>query len=539
VALLKYDSAGNLLSTSVLGAANSASGLALAVSADGSQVAVAGSVTGALNGTITPSDPSVPSSFVRVYDSSGNPVFTARQASTDSSQVNGVAFGSDGSVYVGGTSQNSATGQSTGFVTGYSASGTQLFTTQVPGGGQSSVTGLAVDGSNLITVGAQNGDAVVNSFTLPASGSPVPAATRDLGALQGGSVAGVAINADGSIVVAGTTHNGALSAGTVTNAYAGGQEAFIASLGNADLSSSTSDTLTYYQGSGDTSATALTVAGGQVYIAGQISVPPSVGQTTAYDGYVAQIDPTTGAVGFSNVITGPNNEAAPHGIAVDPTGASVLDALGLPTGTINYTPNQAIVANSSVAPGNSFTVTAYGVSRTVTVTATDTLKTLAQKIQAASAFQATAKVITTGGVQHLQIAPENASAQVTLGYGPAGQDALAGIGLTAGLITNVTTVPSKTSSVQTSYGLNLPATLNLSSAANIATAQAALTSATGTIARIYTNLTTPPAAKTHGANKSANAPVPKYLTAEIASYQSALARLQGSTSTSSSLTSLL
>jgi hypothetical protein len=140
----------------------------------------------------------------------------------------------------------------------------------------------------------------------------------------------------------------------------------------------------------------------------------------------------------------------------------------------------------------------------------------------------------------LRIAPVNAGAQVTLGAGPTGQNALPGLGLTSGIIANATTIKSKTSSLQTSYGLNLPANLNLGSAANIAAAEAALTSATGTVARIYTGLSSPPAPKTTGAaNKSANAPVPKYLTAEIASYQSALARLGGSSSTSgNSLASL-
>jgi hypothetical protein len=546
VALLKYDSAGNLLSTNILGAANSASGLALAVSADGSKIAVAGTVTGALDGTTTPTDPSQPSSFVRVYDSSGNTVFTARQNAAAGDQVNSVAFGADGSVYVGGSTQSSLTGgaisgQSAGYVSGYSATGVQAFTTQVGTTGQNAVTGIAVEGSTLVTAGVENGDAVVHSFALPASGTPTPTATRDLGALQGGSVAGLAINADGSIVVAGSTHNGALSAGAVTTAYSGGGEAFIAKLANADLSASSADALTYYKGSGDTTASALTVSGGQVYIAGQVAVPPTVGSglTSAYDGYVAQIDPTTGAVNFSNVITGPDHEAAPHAIAVDPNGSSVLDLLGLPNGPINYTPNQTVVANSTAAAGDKFTITAYGVTRTVTVDAGDTLQTLALKIQQASSFQATAKVVTSGGVQELQITPENAGAQVSLGGGPTGEDALPGLGLTAGLIANATTIKSKTNTLQSNYGLGLSTSLNLSSAANIAAAQAALTSATGAVARIYTNLITPPAPKTTGAtNKSANGPVPAYLTAEIASYQSALARLTGSSSTTNTLASL-
>ena len=327
----------------------------------------------------------------------------------------------------------------------------------------------------------------------------------------------------------------------MTTPYSSGQEAFVAQL-SSGLTAQPSDTLTYYKGSGDTTASALTVSGGQVYIAGQIAVPPTggTGLTSAYDGYVAQIDPSTGAVGFSNIITGPNNEAAPHSIAVDPTGSSVLDALGLPTGTINYTPNQNLVANSGLTPGSQFTVTAYGVTRSVTIAATDTLQTLAEKIQSSSSFQASAKVVTHNGVQELQISPVNSGATVTLGDGPTGKDALPALGLTSGVITTATTTKSKTNTLQSSYGLNLSSNLNLSSMANIAAAQAALTSATGTVARIYLNLTTPPTQKTPGSNNpTANQAPPAYLTAEIASYQSALARLTaGSSSTSTGIASL-
>jgi hypothetical protein len=540
VALLKYDSAGNLISTSVLGAASSASGLSLAVSADGSQVAVAGTVTGALAGTTTPANSTEPSSFVSVFDSSGDPVWTARQNAAAGDQVNSVAFGADGSVYVGGTTQSSLTnapitGQTAAYLTGYSSTGAQTFTTQLGTAGFNTINGVAVDGSTIVTAGVQNGDAVVNSFTIPSSGTPTLTATQNLGALDGGSVAGVSVNADGSVVVAGSTHNGALNAGTVTTPYASGEEAFVAQL-SSSLTPSASDTLTYYKGAGDTSASAVTTSGGQVYITGQVTATPTGGEITAYDGYVAQIDPTTGAVAWSNTINSANNESAPTGIAVDPTGSSVLDLLGLPSGTIDNTPNPSVVANSSVAAGDKFTVTAFGAAQTITVTASDTLKTLAAKIQQASGYQATATVVTTSTGQEIQIKPNNPSAKVTIGDGPAGEDALPGLGLTAGVITDTTTIASKTSTVKTSYGLNLPTTLNLNSSTNIAQANAALKAATGTVASIYLNLTTPPASKT-GTTNSSNGAVPAYLKAEISNYQAGLSRLTGSSSTGSSTSS--
>ena len=59
-----------------------------------------------------------------------------------------------------------------------------------------------LDGSSLITAGVQNGDVVVQSYALQPSGAPLLAATRDLGAIGQGSLAGVSVNQDGSIVVA-------------------------------------------------------------------------------------------------------------------------------------------------------------------------------------------------------------------------------------------------------------------------------------------------------------------------------------------------
>ncbi len=86
VALLKYDSAGKLLYTRTLGAADSATGLGLAVSTDG-KVAVTGSLTGvltgdtegALNSGATGSFADNTDSFVTLYDANGDETWTARR----------------------------------------------------------------------------------------------------------------------------------------------------------------------------------------------------------------------------------------------------------------------------------------------------------------------------------------------------------------------------------------------------------------------------------------------------------------------------
>ena len=352
VALMKYDSAGNLIWTQTLGSTQSASGLGLAVSADGSQIAVVGQGTGLLdNDGAAPPDATDPTGFVSVYDSQGDQQWSQAVNAWTGGQVNSVAVGADGSVYVAGSTQI-ASGLSDGFLTGFSSSGQQTFNTYLGTTTSSSVSGIAVDGSSLITAGVQNGDAVVQSYALQPSGPPTLSATRDLGAVGEGGVAGVAVNADGSIVVAGSTNNGNLSVGTIGSAYSGGEEAFVASL-DPSLTPSGSDTLAYFAGASDTTASAVTVANGQVYITGQIAATPTPGSgdLTAFDGYAAQIDPTTGTVTWSNQFNSAGDQAAPDSIAVDPAGASSLDALGLPTGNITFAPSQNLIANTSLQAG--------------------------------------------------------------------------------------------------------------------------------------------------------------------------------------------
>jgi hypothetical protein len=553
VALLKYDSAGNLMYSNVLGSSDAASGYGLAVSATG-DVAVTGTATGLVTGDATSSSATTSTGFVSVYSDQGQPLWTNMVNTGSAGQVNQAAFGADGSLYVTGTSTITGTSITNGFLAGFSPTGTQTFSTSLGSTSQNTITGLAVSGSSIITAGTQNGDAVVQSYQIQSSGAPTLTATRDLGALQGGSVAGVAVNSDGSIIVAGSTHNGALSAGAVTTAYAGGEEGYVANL-SANLTPSSSDSLAYYAGSGgDVRVTAVTASGGQAYIAGQ--VVDTTSGTTSYDGFAAQIDPQTGASGWSDQYAGLDNTVAVNSIAVSASGSSALDALGLPSGPLNFAPSQTVaastipnlpaepaqtlVANSALRAGEQFTIkTNYsGVAQTITVEADDTLQTLAQKISQASGYSASATVVTSNGVQELNIKPNFPGVQITIGAGVAGANALPALGLTEGEITTTatakaaksgaTTTAANANSLMANYALGLSSTLDLTTAAGVKQAQTVLASAMTTIKQIYTNMTTPPSTSTGSSTGAA----PAYLTAEIASYQAALTRLQASNPTS-------
>lgn len=364
VALMKYDSAGNLVFTRTLGAASEASGYALAVSADGSQVAVAGSVTGGLDYGDAGADAKTADSFLAVFNAEGEAVFSDRRGATAADQVSSVAFGADGSVYVAGTTASAmagttAIGGQDNYIRGYkpTAPGSEpafsmAFTTQYGTTGLDKQSGVAVNGTTMVVAGVENGQAVLRRYDLQPTGAPVLGATRTLGPALRGGIAGVSFAADGSVVVAGHTSDGAVTAGTVTTAYTSGQSVFVAKLAG-DLVAAGTDRLTFY-GGGDRTASALTIANGQVYVAGQIKVTPPPGQTTAFDGFAAAIDPTTGAVGWNRQFQGQDKQAAPSLIAVDVTGASVLDRLGLPKGEIDWTGSPLVTANTSARPGDQF-----------------------------------------------------------------------------------------------------------------------------------------------------------------------------------------
>lgn len=550
VALMKYDSAGNLVFTQTLGASQSASGYGLAVSADG-EVAVTGSVTGSLN----PGDgltSGETSAFVNVYDTSGNQLWSQTVApvtGVGNAQGNAVAFGAGDSVYLVGQSDaplaggGSATGSTNGFVAGFSSTGTKQFLTQYGATGTNRATAVTVDGNSVLVGGVENGSAVVRSYDISSPTAPALTAQRNLGFLQGGSVAGIALN-NGQLIVAGTTSNTGLSAGTTTAAGGTGSNAFVAAL-DPGLQSSSSDSIAYYQDQGSTTATAVTVANGQVYIAGAAgptitvagSGVTSSGQTTTPQtgqaGYIAQIDPTTGQIGFSTSLEGADGIAAPTSIAVSTGGASVLDRLGLPTGTISQTGNSDLLTTAtSVQAGDYFYL--QGIAGQppvkVTVQADDTWKTLAARIQQASNFRISATVNTTATSQTLVLKAADPDASAQILAGPAGKNALTSLGLTPGLIQPSASKSSSSSSSSkassTTFGLNLSATLDVNTATDAKHAGAQLLAAMAVVKSAYQALVSANAPKS-AATQTSSKPIPAYLTAQISNYAAALARLTG------------
>ncbi len=554
VALLKYDSAGKLLSTKVLADGANASGYSIAINADGS-VAVAGAnataATSSASGLVSAA---TTTAFVQVFGPTGAPSWSATMpAGHGTSQASGVAFGSDGSVYVSGTTTGSVGGQTTvgdsdEFIQGYTKAGKATFTTQYGAtGGESTSSGIVYDSASdsLITAGLENSKAVVRSFILNGTHPPDDGAVRNLGAAS--SVVGIALNGS-QVVVGGNVNAATIHADTVAQAFKGTADSFIAAIGT-DLSSQPSDTVTYMGISGATqTATAMTVAGGQAYLTGTVANDPnSLSSSGATEGFVAGVDAGTGAVSYSKLFSAAGGQAAPTAIAVSTTGTSVLNQLGLPAGQLNAAGSTLITANTPIKAGDKFYVrtTPGGPQTAITITATDTLTTLANKLNAVLGSHAKAKVIALGANSQLNITPASADDFIELDSQPShtgafasttsSTDVLSALGLNSGVIRQVKTINGLTDVKQLrEYGLGLSSNLNLTTKASAQQAANALQAAMTAIKNAYTALATPPtmaseaAAKAQGSGGSA----PAYLTKETAGYQAALLRLTGGQATS-------
>ena len=596
VALLKYDSAGNIVYARSLGAADKASGLGLAVSADG-KIAVSGAVTGTLmgatNGPINSSDASGKSdSFISLYNAKGDEVWTVRRGSLEADEAGAVAFGDDGTVYVTGRAKSTMPGSdgAVGAYDGYlSAIATTdkgaarvLFTEQFGTVGDDKPAGIVVDGDKVIVAGLENGEGVLRTFdtvrtetrtiktvasgvlthtietyvggvltdsqstnygaiaapdsttttSFTSAATASAGATRSIGDLQGGAIAGLSLDG-GQLYIAGHTRNASLSLGSPTNGHAGGIDAFAASL-STDLSSTAADKLAYYGGAGDNTVTGMSVAAGQVWLVGAAGADlPGLTAQGTKEGYVAALDTATGAVSGAQRLSGKDGIATATSIAVDTSGASTLDRFGLPKGVLNYEASQKITSATAARAGDTFQIRTRegGTPVTVTLAAGDTLETLAAMIRRKAGSAAKVEVVSNGATRVLKISPASDNAVVEIMPGKGGKDLLEAIGLTEGIVRRTEFVDGKTVSTAPGgevYGLALDVGINLDTKEDAMHAAAVIAAALGKIRTAYKDLENlaKPKSLTQ-TNASANGPVPAYLSAQIANYQAGLARLTG------------
>jgi hypothetical protein len=537
---MKFDSSGRLVATRMLGAADQASGYAIAIADDG-RVAVAGSVTGALEPGIKVADAALSDSFVTVFDGTGEELWTQRRGAKAADEATAVSFGADGEVYVAGRSRSAMPGATglggwDGYLQGFTATrahslapwtGVALSISQFGTAGDDSVKAMTVEGSSIYTAGVESGRVVIRHYTPDGGGAPTLAGVRDLGAASG-DVTGIAVS-DGRVVLTGTTRNAALEIATVNTAHSGGVDAFVAVL-EADLSAGAGDRLTYFGGAGDDSASDMKVHEGKVWITGLADRPSGAAEEDPRQGYLTRLDPLTGAIEWTRTWPGANGQASPLSLAVATGGASVLDRLGLPQGLVSTGDSKILTDVTALRPGDRFYIAPTDGSRgrSVTIDARDTLQTLARKIEQASLGQLKVTVVTDplkpgesgglsdGRLQRLSITPKDGRTGAILSSGEPGRDALAALGLSPGIVAR----KSDKDTIKT-FALDLPMSLSLAGPEKTKSTRQVLTDAMAVIRTAYRALAP-------GSSRPAiTGEAPAYLTAQIANYQAALARLGG------------
>ena len=538
--LAKYDSAGKLLWTKTLGAADDATGYSLAVSDDG-KVAVAGSTTGKISADVKGGT----DSFVTVFDAKGVEQWTRQSGTSQDDKAVGVAFDADGNVVIAGMTKGPLAGVSQGSWDGYlqtfTADGATVSKQQFGTSGEDSVAGVVVtDDGKVVVATTENGRGVLRKFDVAANASGVPEWTQDLGDMGlGGQLTSIAYE-NGAIYLGGRTASASFDAAQGGTAFGGMQDGFIARFDDG-VGGPTKAWGTYTGGSGDDVVRGIAVSNGKVYATGETTAAMGgATQVGTQDVFMAQFNGTTGAQEFVSQASGGAGYAKGASIAVDPNGDSVLDLLGLPRGELNAPRSQELTARSNVRVGDSFYVSiGGGVKRKITIEKGDDWSDLAYKINSAISLNGRAAVRSTTSGTSLRVEAKG-NAMIEFTSGPAGKDALGPLGLTVGTIYNDPALSSDTtsSSAPRVIALGLDQTWSLADKTAAASVRDTLDQVLRRVRNAYDAATGETDATTKKPGKTGGA-VPAFLSAQLSNYSAALYRLQSGGSSTSSAASLL
>ena len=558
VYLNKYDSQGNLQWTQLVSGTGSASAYSMALDPTGG-VVIAGSTTSNL--TTTGISNGNNDSFVASYDSSGDQNWLTQIPTLNTNQANAVTVDAQGNVTIGGSvtgtigSGQTSSGGSDAYVATLNSSGSITSENQFGTAGSDQVSALATTGSgNLVVASVQNGQGILSEYNGTDT-SAAPAWQINLGNMQNGSIGGVTVSGN-QIYVTGTTSNGSLTAdgqATVANASTGGTNAFVFNATDQGTSA-TANYVSYVGNSGSSQGNGVTVGSdGTVYLAGT-TTGTFTGQTRNVAGvnnaFVAAIG-SGGAVQWTQQFGGSDGQSTGNAVAINPTGSSVLNNLGLPTGSVTTAQSVYLQSTTSLQTGDSFQIQIEGTggsSGTVTIGQDETLQSLANQINDVLLTKGKASVTYANGGETLKIAV-NPGVTANLIPGPSGFDALSRLGIAAGTLTAPAKSGSATTTANTSsgstpakpvYGLDFnPTGLSLTSSASAGAANAEVQNVVNIIQNIYQQTNTPAATASTTPDADANGTAPAYLTSQLSNYNVALSLLNSSSSSSSSSSSAL
>ncbi|MES2473079.1 MAG: hypothetical protein V4601_09605 [Pseudomonadota bacterium] len=537
--LTKYDSAGRVVWQKLLGSAGSANGYALALDPSGGVV-----VTGASTAQLTTTSISNGNNdaFVARYTASGEQSWIKQIQTLATNQSNTVSVDASGNIYIGGSvsggvigSGEVAQGKGDAFLAKFDSKGKLLSDTQFGTSGSDSVaaTATSADGS-LYVASVQNGRAIVAKY---AGGdiTSAPLWSQDLGDLAaGGGIGGLAVSG-GKVYLSGTTSNANLTASgsaSIAASASGGMDAFVFSLTD-NGATATPDKVSYIGTATTDTAGAVTVAGdGTIYVTGS-TTGTFAGATrniqNVNNAFATALN-SDGTVKWTKQFGGAGGVSSGAGIAIDTQGSSVLDALGLPRGTINLSQSVDLTAQTTLRAGDSFKIRIEGTAprtATITIDKGETFDSLATKINAQIGGIGKAKTNYTGGASNLKLAV-NPGHTITLLSGPKDFDALGRLGIEPGVLTapakDGKTAKAEDSGITPTYGLGFAGTLDISTRTGANAARSQLLGVLSALQSTYQTTNKPPGVPTIG-NNSGQAS--SYQTSMLAQYNLAASLLGG------------
>jgi hypothetical protein len=209
----------------------------------------------------------------------------------------------------------------------------------------------------------------------------------------------------------------------------------------------------------------------------------------------------TGAINWTRQFGGTDGQSSGAGISIDTSGSSILDALGLPRGTITLNQSVDLTSQTTLRAGDSFQIQLEGTgarTATITIDPGETLQSLATKINIQLQTKGKASVSFASGGEGLKIAV-NPGVTAKLVAGPADFDALSRLGITPGTLTSASTATSSSTTSSTSgttqaFGLGLTGTFDLTTTTGANLARSQLLGVLSQLQTAYQKTNTPPSA---------------------------------------------
>jgi len=504
--LTKYDSAGRQVWSKLLGSAGTASAFGLALDPSGGVV-----VTGATTADLTPGAVAEGNNtaFAARYTAGGEQSWVKQIPTLAANQANAVSVDASGNIYIGGSVSGGvigagevALGKGDAFLVKLDAKGKTLADTQFGTTGLDSVAAMATgaDGS-LYVASVQDGRAILAKY---AGGdiTSAPVWSQELGELApGGGIGGLAVSGN-QIYLSGTTSNPSLTAGgaaAIATPSSGGTEAFVFAF--TDNGGTASADRVSYIGTGLSEQGGAVSVGpdGTVYLTGT-TLGTFAGQTrnvaNTTNAFATALN-ADGTVKWTRQYGGADGKSTGAGLAIDPNGSSVLDALGLPRGTLNLDQSVELTSQTTLRAGSSFQIKILGNgarTATITIDQGETLDSLATKINAQLGGLGKASVNYLGGSANLKL-KVNPGTTLELVSGPKDLDALSRLGIPAGILTAPKT-DAKGKPIEstdaTTFGLGFAGTLDISSRTGANLARSTLLTVLSSLQSTYQKTNAPP-----------------------------------------------